>query len=136
MPCPKQGHLLQATHGSPQEGEAAPPAYREQIEIIRQIHKQLIEHMDQRFTIEALAKQHLMNPTTLKTMFKSVYGTSIAAHMKQHRMAEAARLLRETNLSVAEIAGRVGYDSQSKFAAAFKGVYQTLPKEYRKKHLP
>lgn len=134
--CPKQGHLLQATHGSPQEGEAAPPAYREQIEIIRQIHKQLIEHMDQRFTIEALAKQHLMNPTTLKTMFKSVYGTSIAAHMKQHRMAEAARLLRETNLSVAEIAGRVGYDSQSKFAAAFKGVYQTLPKEYRKKHLP
>ncbi len=133
--CPKQGNPLPASHGS-QMGEATAPVYREQIEIIRQIHKQLIEHMEQRFTIEALAKQYLMNPTTLKAMFKSVYGTSIAAHMKQHRMAQAARLLRETNLSVAEIAGRVGYDSQSKFAAAFKGVYQSLPTEYRKKHLP
>ena len=133
--CPKQGNPPQSAHGAAQKGEAA-PAYREQIEIIRQIHKQLIEHMDQRFPIEALSRQYLMNPTTLKSVFKSVYGTSIAAHMKQHRMAQAARLLRETNLSVAEIAGRVGYDSQSKFAAAFKGVYQVLPKEYRKKHLP
>ncbi|MDE6749088.1 MAG: AraC family transcriptional regulator, partial [Lachnospiraceae bacterium] len=51
----------------------------EQIEIIRNIHKQLAEHMEQRFTIESLSKQYLINPTTLKTMFKSVYGTSIAA---------------------------------------------------------
>lgn len=105
----------------------------EQIEIIRKIHKQLIEHMDQRFTIEALAKQYLMNPTTLKAMFKSVYGISIAAHIREHRMEEAARLLRETNMRVAEIAGRVGYDSQSKFTTAFKEAYHTLPTQYRKK---
>ena len=66
----------------------------EQIETIRKIHKQLAEHMEQRFTIESLSKQYLINPTTLKTMFKSVYGTSIAAHMKEHRMERAAKLLR------------------------------------------
>ncbi len=132
--CPKQTEATQAPQASPPEGPGDQSACREQIEIIRQIHRQLIEHMDQRFTIEALAKQHLMNPTTLKALFKSVYGTSIAAHIKEHRMAEAARLLRETNLSVAEIAGQVGYDSQSKFTAAFKAAYQSLPKEYRRKH--
>lgn len=102
-----------------------------QIETIREIHEQLIEHMEQRFTIEALSKQYLMNPTTLKTMFKSVYGTSIAAHIKEHRMEQAAKLLRETSLSIAEIAGRVGYDSQSRFTAAFKEYSGKLPKDYR-----
>ncbi len=103
----------------------------EQIEIIRKIHKQLAEHMEQRFTIESLSKQYLINPTTLKTMFKSVYGTSIAAHMKEHRMERAAKLLRETGLSIAEIAGSVGYDSQSRFTAAFKAHWGKLPKDYR-----
>lgn len=113
--------------------ELSPPGYQaEQKEIIRKIHNQLIEHMDQRITIEALAKQYLMNPTTLKSLFKSVYGTSIAAHMKEHRMEEGARLLLETDLTVGEIAARVGYDSQSKFTTAFKSVYHCLPSEYRK----
>ena len=103
----------------------------EQIETIRKIHKQLAEHMEQRFTIESLSKQYLINPTTLKTMFKSVYGTSIAAHMKEHRMERAAKLLRETGLSIAEIAGSVGYDSQSRFTAAFKAHWGKLPKDYR-----
>lgn len=105
--------------------------HSEQIETIRAIHEQLIEHMEQRFTIEALSKQYLMNPTTLKSMFKSVYGTSIAAHMKEHRMEQAAKLLRETDISIAEIARQVGYDSQSKFTAAFKKYSGKLPKDYR-----
>ena len=103
----------------------------EQIETIRKIHKQLAEHMEQRFTIESLSKQYLINPTTLKTLFKSVYGTSIAAHMKEHRMERAAKLLRETGLSIAEIAGSVGYDSQSRFTAAFKAHWGKIPKDYR-----
>lgn len=107
----------------------------EQIEVIRAIHDQLMEHIDQRFTIDSLSKQYLMNPTTLKTMFKSVYGTSIAAHMKTHRMEQAAKLLRETDLSVFEIAKCVGYDSQSKFTAAFKEYYKTLPKDFRNDQL-
>ncbi len=105
--------------------------HSEQIETVRAIHEQLISHMEQRFTIESLSKQFLMNPTTLKTIFKSVYGTSIAAHMKEHRMEQAAKLLRETGLSIADIAGRVGYDSQSRFTAAFKEYSGKLPKDYR-----
>lgn len=101
------------------------------LSIIREIHEQLIMHMDQHFTIEDLSKQYLMNPTTLKAVFKSVYGTSLAAHIKEHRMKHAASLLRETNLSIAEIAGRVSYDSQSRFASAFKKYCGKLPKDYR-----
>ena len=115
--------------------DVACPRWREeaeQVKIIREIHDDLAQHMDRRVTIEELAHRYLINPTTLKTVFKAVYGSSLAAHMKEHRMEKAAALLRETDLSVAEIAGQVGYESQSKFTAAFKEQFGQLPKEYRR----
>ncbi len=107
----------------------------EQICVVWEIHDQLTRHMEQRITIEELSKKYLINPTTLKTAFKSIYGTSIAAHIKEHRMEQAAKILKETDESIAEIARAVGYDSQSKFTAAFKAYFKVLPKEYRKKFL-
>lgn len=104
----------------------------EQVETVRAVHEYLTEHMGERITIEELSRQYLINPTTLKSVFKSVYGTSIAVHIKEHRMELAARLLLETDLNIAEIGQRVGYESQSKFTAAFKAYYQMVPKEYRK----
>ena len=115
--------------------DVACPRWREeaeQVKIIREIHDDLAQHMDRRVTIEELAHRYLINPTTLKTVFKEVYGSSLAAHMKEHRMERAAALLRETDRSVAEIAGQVGYESQSKFTAAFKEQFGQLPKEYRR----
>ncbi len=102
-------------------------------ETIRKIHDQILQHMEQRITIEELSRQYLINPTTLKNAFKSVYGTSIAAHIKEHRMRQAARMLIDSNMNIAEIAQAVGYDSQSKFTAAFKAYFKILPREYRKK---
>lgn len=104
----------------------------EQVEIVRKIHEHLTAHIGERITIESLSRKYLINPTTLKSMFKSVYGNSLAAHIKEHRMELAAELLLETDLSMAEIGQRIGYESQSKFTAAFKAYYQILPKEYRK----
>ena len=105
----------------------------EQVAIVREIHSQLLRHMERRITIEELSKQYLINPTTLKAVFKAAYGTSLAAHIKEHRMEQAAKMLRETNMSIAAIAQAVGYDSQSKFTAAFKGAFQVLPRDYRKR---
>lgn len=105
----------------------------EQVEIVRKIHNMFLQNMEQRITIEELSKQYLINPTTLKAAFKAVYGTSLAAHMKKHRMEQAAKLLRETSMSVAEVAAAVGYESQSKFATAFKAQFSVLPNAYRKR---
>lgn len=118
--------------------EAAPPAClteypSEQLRVVREIHDQLLQHMEQRITIEELSRQYLINPTTLKAAFKAVYGASLAAHMKKHRMEQAEKMLRETNMNIASIAQAVGYDSQSKFSAAFKESFQVLPREYRKR---
>ncbi len=107
----------------------------DQLTVVRELHDRLLTDLHRRFTIEELSRQYHINPTTLKSTFKAVYGTSLAAHIKKHRMEQAAKLLRETDMSIAEVAQAVGYDSQSKFAAAFKSLYQALPREYRKSSL-
>lgn len=99
---------------------------------IRRVHDYTLEHLSERITIEELSHMFLLNPTTLKEEFKALYGESIAAHTKEHRMELAATLLTTTRLSLAEIAGQVGYESQSKFTENFKGFYNMLPSEYRR----
>ena len=119
---------------SAQSLQDAPEDSSEQVRIVHEVHAFLTQNLDTRVTIEELSHQYLMNPTTLKQVFKSVYGTSLAAHMKEHRMGRAAQLLRETDAPVAEIARAVGYESQSKFTETFKAYFGKLPREYRKNH--
>ncbi len=101
-------------------------------EIIREIHHYLNEHLDQKITIDALSLKFHLNTTTLKKVFKQVYGTSVAAHIRMHRMEKAAELLTTTEDSVLAIAQAVGYESQSRFTCAFKEQYGMQPTEYRK----
>ena len=122
--CPQLGE---------EEGEKALSAFSaEQVETVRRMHDELLQHPERRVPIEELARRYLMNPTTLKAVFKAVYGDSLAAHMKEHRLEKAAELLRRSDDSVAAIASAVGYDSPSRFSAAFRARYHLLPTEYRK----
>ena len=104
----------------------------EQMETIRRVHDLLTKDLSSRITIDELSRRFHMNPSSMKALFKAVYGQSIAAHIKEHRMEKAAALLRETDASMAEIARAVGYESQSKFTAEFRKTFETLPTEYRR----
>ena len=105
---------------------------RTSAETVRMVHDYLLDHLSERVTIEELARQFHINPTTLKKAFKEEYGASIAAHTREHRMERAEMLLREGK-SVAETARAVGFDSASRFGAAFSEKYGISPSEYRRK---
>ncbi|MBE6018135.1 MAG: AraC family transcriptional regulator [Lachnospiraceae bacterium] len=53
--------------------------------------------------------------------------------MKSYRLNEACHLFRETPLSVAEVAVRVGYQNPGHFSDAFRKKYHMLPGEYKKR---
>lgn len=106
----------------------------QQTEAIREIHQLLTQNLDRRYTIEELSKMYLMNTSSLKSVFKSVYGLPIASYMKNYRLKEAARQLRSGNAAISVIAGNVGYENQSKFTTAFKAAFGILPTEYRKQY--
>ena len=115
-------------------GEHAADLTPQQREIIHQVHQLLTENLDSSITSEQLSRRFLMNPSPMKELFKAEYGSSIAAHIRQHRMEKASALLLESGDSLAQVARAVGYESQSKFSAEFKKVFGMLPSEFRKLH--
>lgn len=124
--------LLSLEITEPEEAKPFDPYHSGQTEIIRRIHSQITENLGCRYTIEELSRQYLINTAALKTIFKSVYGLPIASYMKHYRILRAADMLRESSMSISSVAAAVGYESQSKFTAAFKDIMKTVPSSYRK----
>ena len=111
-----------------------PYFYKTQVEKVKAIQRFLAERPDQNITQEALAEKFQISQTSMKQCFKSVFGTSIGGWLLQYRMNRAAVMLRqERDVTIAEIAGRTGYDSPSKFSMAFRKVMGMSPSEYRRR---
>lgn len=108
--------------------------YADQTETIRKIHDRITKDLSKRYTIDELAREYLINTASLKSTFKAVYGMPVASYMKQYRIGKAAEMLRDTDLSISDIARAVGYESQSKFSAAFKDSIKKLPTDYRRQY--
>ncbi|GLY81336.1 AraC family transcriptional regulator [Actinoallomurus iriomotensis] len=81
--------------------------------------------------LQDLAATAGLSRATLARRFTSVTGQSPMAYLAWWRMAVAARLLRDTDLSLPEIARRVGYGSPYAFAHAFKRHFGLAPGRYR-----
>lgn len=104
----------------------------QQTEVIKEIHTLLTDHPEKRYTIEELSRRYLINTSTLKEVFRRVYGQPIASYMKEYRVHEGMKLLRETDEPVSVIASKMGYETPGKFTNAFKDISHMLPREYRK----
>lgn len=117
--------------------EERPYFYATQVEKTRAVEKLMTENLDQNFTIADLAKRFDLSETALKNCFKSMYGNSIYAYLKEARLNRAASmLLTERDRKVSDIALAVGYSTPGKFSVAFKSMFGKTPGEYRRKIYP
>lgn len=116
----------------PEDENEQPYFYRTQAEKVRAIRQFLIAHISENYTQEELSRRFDIPMTAMKTCFRSVYGEAIGAWLTGYRMNRAAELLRESELSIAEIGSRVGYDNAGKFTVAFKKTMKLTPSEYRR----
>lgn len=116
----------------PKNPTEKPYFYKTQVEKVKAIRKFLTDHMYENYTQEQLSTRFDIPLTSMKRCFKSIYGSSIGNWLLQYRMNQAAVMLKtRREWNVAEIAGKVGYDSPSKFALAFRRVFDLSPTEYR-----
>lgn len=83
--------------------------------------------------VENLAKQVHLSPTSLKQKFKTVYGFSILQYHKEKNILLAMQLLQNSDLFFRDIASITGYNSLSKFTAAFKKRFGVTPSEAKNK---
>jgi AraC-like DNA-binding protein len=82
-------------------------------------------------TLAALCTQARMNRNKLHFGFKQQFGASIHEYQTELRMRTAWRLLETTDLPIAAIAERTGYEEPTNFTAAFKKHFAVLPREVR-----
>lgn len=114
------------------DGQERPYFYKTQVEKIKAIMALMTANPDKHYTIEQLSKTYDISVSALKSCFKGVYGSAIFTFMKNYRMDLAAKLLSQTDKSITEIAGEVGYINCSKFSEAFKNTMGKTPMDYRK----
>lgn len=126
--------LLLFLSGLEYKGESEERRYfsRSQVTAAKEAKEYLLAHLDEHITITELADMLGISPTSLKICFKGVYGDTINGYITNYKMQKAAALLKNTDKSVLEIAGIVGYNNGSKFAGAFRRVMNKSPNEYRK----
>ncbi len=72
----------------------------------------------------------MSTPRFMKT-FKQVAGMTLVAYLNHVRLANAARLLRETNRSIADISSEAGFSDQSYFDKRFRRAFGRTPKAFR-----
>lgn len=121
LTCPSD-HIFQENHINDSK-----------VQIINEIHTLLTTDLKRRYTIEELSAIFHINITTLKSTFKSTFGSPIATYMKEYRIKSAMVMLQSTDMPISDIAREVGYENQSKFTQAFKDITGTSPTNYRKK---
>lgn len=91
---------------------------------LRQHHAQVVQ-------LATVAEQFGMSLRSFNRRFKQATGISPLSYLQQIRMDSARDLLASSNLSVTEVAEKVGYQDTSHFSRLFKQTYKLTPSDYR-----
>lgn len=96
------------------------------------IHHYIESHYKEKLTLDLLAEEANVNKYYLAHAFKQEFGISPINYMNICRINEGKRLLTETDLTLIQISGMLGFSSGSYFSQAFRRVEGISPLEYRK----
>lgn len=97
----------------------------------RRVKDYIESNLEQKLTVSDLASVATLSSYHFARMFKHATGMGPYSYVTMRRIALARRLLEENRLSIAEIAARCGFSSQSHFTGRFKQATGVTPSQYR-----
>ena len=102
----------------------------------RQKIKEAMEYIKKNFAgdlnMAVVSNQFSINYSLFSVLFKEYTGTNFSSYLKDLRIAEAKKLLEQTDLRIAEIGRKVGYENEKHFMKIFKNECGVSAMEYRK----
>jgi len=98
---------------------------------VEQIAKYIRTHYAEPLTLQTIAEKCHGSPYHLHRTFKRIKGITPAAYIQKRRIEKAIQALRETDLTVREIAKSVGIPNTPYFITLFKRIVGSTPSEYR-----
>ncbi len=84
------------------------------------------------WTVAELARLSLMSRSSFAALFKAVTGDSPLVYLTRWRVYHAKTLLRDSDMSIFEVALAVGYDSDRAFGRAFRKYERIAPGAWRR----
>lgn len=99
--------------------------------IVHHIRYQLHENWVEPLDMEKLASQHHVSYVWFRKAFKEVIGISPGQYHLKLKLDKAGQMLRETTLSVSEIAYKTGFESEFYFSRIFKKKTGATPSAFR-----
>jgi len=88
---------------------------------------------EQPWSVDSLAAKTGLSRSVFAERFAARLGRTPMSYLAEWRLQIAARLLRETDLSISEICHRLGYGSAASFDRAFKRSHRLSPSAYRRR---
>ena len=90
----------------------------------------------ERVSLKDVASSVSLSPAYLTTIVRRKTGRTVQEWIAERRMAQARRLLVESDLSVEEVGRRVGYADPVYFARSFRRTHGTTPLRWRRAGRP
>lgn len=104
----------------------------EEERFIKQLLKAVEDHLDDEgYGIEQLASDVAVSRTKLYQQLQTMLGITPRDFIRNVRLKRAVLLLTDTQLTVTDIASRVGFATARNFSTQFKKMFGCLPTEYR-----
>ncbi len=95
----------------------------------------IMEYLNRNYvtvTLTEAADHFGFSPSHFSTMIKESTGRTFVQIIKEIKLTQACRALKETDLSIAGICELVGYENPEHFMRTFKKAYGITPGQYRK----
>ena len=103
--------------------------------LMERIMRSVNAHMSEPgYNIDTLAEDVGISRAQLHRKMKEMTGISSGKFLRNLRMEQAARLLRESKVNVSQVAYKVGYTDLAHFSTAFKIHFGQSPSEYAESH--
>lgn len=104
-----------------------------QEQVIHAVRFKIHEHWEQNLDFETIAAEQNVSYEWFRKTFKDVMGTSPGQYHLNLKIEKTGQMLRETSLTIAEIATKAGFESEFYFSRIFKKKTGYSPGEYRKR---
>jgi AraC-like DNA-binding protein/quercetin dioxygenase-like cupin family protein len=107
--------------------------HRQQADRLARLFEFVRVNYADKISVEQATQLVHMSQAQFMKVFKKVSGMTFVAHVTRVRINNALRLLRETDLTIAEIAAKTGFSDQSYFDRRFRQAFNKSPREWRKR---
>ena len=124
-------HLVR-NHRTQKPSELTASTRNTKTQRITEILSYIDTHYSEKLTTAELAKKAYLNEQYFCQIFKKATGQSLVMYLNRYRIEKATVLLKNTELSITEIAMNVGFDNANYFSRIFRKHIGMNPREYPK----